>query len=88
MRFSIRRGYQTGGCKFKARNADEICDNDTGQQRRPGFVTNVEAAIGQIHCLTHEAVRLQLWRNLRALTSETGVGRQLPPQLRTHLASV
>lgn len=55
---------------------------------RPGAVIDVERALATIHELTPEAIRFQLWRNLRVLVSRAQVGAMLPRAIRQHLAAV
>jgi TatD DNase family protein len=63
-------------------------DRTNGRHRRPGFVANVESALGAEHGLSASEVRFQVWRNLRTLTLDTSVGSLLPSELRKRLASV
>ena len=50
-------------------------------------MATVENALGAMHGLSPEDIRVQLWRNLRALVAETLVGRLLPNEIRGHLAA-
>jgi TatD DNase family protein len=56
--------------------------------RRPGAVSDVQGALGNVHRLAPEAVSIQLWRNLRAIASAAQVGGMLPKELRRHMAAV
>ncbi len=55
--------------------------------RRPGAVADVESAVARVHGITAADVRLQVWRNLRRLATETGTSRLLPRVLVNHLAA-
>lgn len=56
--------------------------------RRPGAVGDVEIALGTMHGLSKEMIRVQLWRNLRRVVADLEVGAMLPKNLRRHLAAV
>lgn len=56
--------------------------------RRPGSLGDVEQALAALFRVTPEAMRLQVWRNLRAMTQDVRVGHMLPKTLRRHLAAV
>lgn len=56
--------------------------------RRPGDVTDVEAALARHFGLDAAAVRTQAWRNLLSLVRQTGTGSLFPPDLRRQLASL
>jgi TatD DNase family protein len=62
-------------------------DRTAGKGRRPGQVATVEETLAALNSTTPAAIRLQLWRTLRVLVSETGVGALLPDELRRHLAA-
>ncbi len=63
-------------------------DRASGKKRRPGNVTNVEAALAVTHGLGADEVRRQLWRNLRTVAIGTFVATLLPSDIRKYLASV
>lgn len=55
--------------------------------RRPGAVSEVERSLADMYGMQVDTMRRQIWRNLRTLTSELGVGARLPKELRRHLAA-
>lgn len=63
-------------------------DRGSRVERRPGAVADVERALAAWHGMPPDALRLQLWRNLRTLASAVGVSSLLPKELRRHLAAV
>lgn len=62
-------------------------DRGSKLARRPGAVLDVERSLADLYGLPTEAVRRQLWRNLRSLTVEVGVGAKLPKEFRRHLSA-
>lgn len=63
-------------------------DRAVGSNHRPGEVARVEDALGAIHGVSPNEVRLHSWRNLRAIVAATSVGTLLPNTIRAHLAAV
>lgn len=63
-------------------------DRAEGSGHRPGLAMRVENAMAAFHSMSSSDVRLQLWRNLRSLVTETAVGGLLPSAVRGHLAAV
>ena len=55
--------------------------------RRPGSVADVESALARTYRISAPDLRLQVWRNLRRLTTETGTSRLLPRTVFSHLAA-
>ena len=55
--------------------------------RRPGFVADVERAIGQEFRMNHQEVRRLMWSNLRTLISDTACSSLLPRTIRVTLAA-
>jgi len=62
-------------------------DRGSKSIHRPGAVGDVERSLAELYGLPVEAVRRQLWQNLRSLTLEVGVGAKLPQEFRRHLAA-
>jgi TatD DNase family protein len=62
-------------------------DRGSKSVRRPGAVSDVEHVLADMYGVQVGTVRWQLWRNLRSLTSEVGVGAELPREFRRHLAA-
>ncbi len=61
-------------------------DRFSSSPRQPGRVQDVERALGKLHGLSVEKVRLQLWQNFAALTSATSTAQMLPIPLRKMIA--
>jgi TatD DNase family protein len=62
-------------------------DRFGGPDRRPGNVVSVELALGRLYGLSQVELRLQMWRNLRRLLSETGTTSLLPRRSRVVMLS-
>jgi TatD DNase family protein len=63
-------------------------DRYSGSDQRPGNVDQVELALARLHGMSKADIRLQMWRNLRALLSETKTSSQLPRSSRVTLLAV
>lgn len=63
-------------------------DRRAPSPRRPGSAGDVEESLSMIHGVSAQALRIAVWRNLRTLVGEVGVGSMLPRELRRHLAAV
>jgi TatD DNase family protein len=55
---------------------------------QPGNVTVAERAISRVHGISHDEIRLTIWRNLLGLVTTVGCGLLLPRGVRLILASV
>lgn len=62
-------------------------DRRAPSPRRPGSAADVEEPLSMIHGVSAQAMRIAVWRNLRTLVGEVGVGSMLPRELRRHLAA-
>ncbi len=62
-------------------------DNGRGP-RRPGEITQVEAALAEVHGLGIGEIRTRTWQTLASLVQETRTGRLLPDRIRVQLAAV
>lgn len=58
-----------------------------GRSADRGAVSDVERSLADLYGLSAEALRRQLWRNLRSLALAVGVGAKLPREFRRHLAA-
>jgi TatD DNase family protein len=56
--------------------------------RRPGLVSDVEAAIGKHHVMSSDDVHTWMWRNLLAVVQQTAVAPLLPSRVRALLATL
>jgi TatD DNase family protein len=56
--------------------------------RRPGAVEDVEQTLAANFGMSPEAMRLQIWRNLARLVSETSCAKLLPARFRTILGAL
>jgi len=63
-------------------------DRSSGAGRRPGNVESAEHMLAQYYGINREDLRLQVWRNLRDLTSRTHTAALLPRAIRVALAAV
>lgn len=63
-------------------------DRRVGSRRQPGGTTAVESALAAVHHMSSSDVRVQMWRNLLSLVTETAVSRLMPAVVRGHLAAV
>jgi TatD DNase family protein len=63
-------------------------DRSSGAKRRPGNVESVELMLAQYYDINREALRLQVWRNLRDLVSRTRTAALLSRPVRVTLAAV
>jgi TatD DNase family protein len=65
-----------------------FADRSTDRGRRPGNVSDVEAALGRLHTMDLQAVRELMWHNLAELVRSTKCGTLLPRPVRVTLAAV
>lgn len=63
-------------------------DRYGGVGRRPGRVTDVEAALARHYRLDADTIRTQTWHNLRDLSAATGVAGILPRPVRVALVAL
>lgn len=62
-------------------------DRPVGSGRRPGNVESAENMLAEHYGISRDDLRLQLWRNLRDLTSRTRTAAHLPRAIRVALAA-
>jgi TatD DNase family protein len=63
-------------------------DRFVRRTRRPGNVDDVERALGRLHGLDEEEVRLLMWRNFATLVRQSKCGSLLPRMVRVTLAAL